>query len=231
VQGVLFDLDGTLLDIDLGDFLSRYFDALGPVISEITGLDAATSLDAVMRATEQSCLPHPGRTNEAVWAEHFAELTNRALGAADWLRIARFYEDDFPALQASALPRDGGRAAVEAARRIGARVALATNPIFPRAAIVERMRWAGITPDDVDVVTTYETMHACKPLPGYFSQTAALLGVDPSECLMVGDDPVLDMAAADVGMRTFFVGSGPIPPTDYAGDLRDLASLLERLSD
>jgi len=230
VQGVLFDLDGTLLEIDLGDFLRRYFDALGPVISEITGLSASASLEAVMRATELSCLPHPGRTNEEVWAERFAELTNRELGDAGWQRIAEFYRDDFPGLQADAMPRDGGRAAIEAARRTGARVAIATNPIFPRAAIVERMRWAEIAPDDVDVVTTYETMHACKPLPGYFSQTAALLGVNPLECLMVGDDPVLDMAAADVGMRTFFVGNGPIPPTDYAGDLHDLAMLLERLS-
>ena len=29
MRGVLFDLDGTLLDLDLGAFLSRYFDALG----------------------------------------------------------------------------------------------------------------------------------------------------------------------------------------------------------
>ncbi len=33
-----------------------------------------------------------------------------------------------------------------------------------------------------------------------------MLGVAPATCLMVGDDRALDMPAADLGMRTFYVG-------------------------
>jgi len=35
VRGVLFDLDGTLLDIDLEKFLGEYYKALIPVIMNI----------------------------------------------------------------------------------------------------------------------------------------------------------------------------------------------------
>jgi ribonucleotide monophosphatase NagD (HAD superfamily) len=43
---------------------------------------------------------------------------------------------------------------------------------------------------------------------------------------MVGDDPVLDMAAADIGMKTFFVGCGPSAEADWHGNLSDVRSLL-----
>ena len=71
------------------------------------------------------------------------------------------------------------------------------------------MDWAGVRDLPVHLVTSYENMHATKPDPGYFAETAALLGVDPHDALMVGDDRQLDLAAADIGMRTFYVGDDP----------------------
>ncbi len=38
----------------------------------------------------------------------------------------------------------------------------------------------GLDQDSFRVVTSYENMHACKPQPEYFLETAALLGVDAS---------------------------------------------------
>jgi HAD superfamily hydrolase (TIGR01549 family) len=118
---------------------------------------------------------------------------------------------------------------VVAARNLGLRVAVATNPIFPRIAVDHRIAWAGLDGIDFDLVTTYEHMRACKPQADYFVQVADELDVDPAECLMVGDDPRLDMPAADVGMRTFYVGSGNRVAADYRGTLTDLAALLPRL--
>jgi hypothetical protein len=37
------------------------------------------------------------------------------------------------------------------------------------------------------------------------------------------------MAAADVGMQTYFVGDGTAPVVDYAGTLAQLPDLLTRL--
>ena len=41
---------------------------------------------------------------------------------------------------------------------MGLRVALATNPIFPEAAIKSRIRWAGLEPEDFELYTTYENI-------------------------------------------------------------------------
>jgi FMN phosphatase YigB (HAD superfamily) len=112
---------------------------------------------------------------------------------------------------------------------LGLKVAIATNPIFPRDAVAERMRWAGIDDLRVHVVTTYEDMHATKPHTAYFSETATMLGVKPTSCVMVGDDRMLDMPAADVGMRTFYVGRDRGVPSDWRGTLVAFEELLPRL--
>ena len=233
LNGVLFDLDGTLLDIDLDSFFREYFSALGPVLAEALGRDGdvRAGLDAVLEGTQAMSLPHPTSTNREVFNARFHELTGSDLDLDEYARpLERFYRNVFPSLRGSMGPMDGAREAVETALGLGLKVAIATNPIFPRSAIEERMRWAGVADLDVHLVTTYENMHAAKPSPAYFVETAELLGVEPAEALMVGDDRVLDMTAADVGMRTFYVGSGTAPGTDFSGMLGDLIGLLPRLT-
>jgi len=228
---VLFDLDGTLLDIDVDRFLVDYFGALGPVVAEVLGIDDPhAGLRAIYDATDAMIAPHPDTTNRDEFNARFESLTGVNLDLEEFaLPFERFYAEVFPTLRGSLGPNEGARKAVETALDLGLKVAIATNPIFPADAIKERMRWADVVDLPVNVVTTYENMLATKPLPAYFTQTATMLGVEPTRCLMVGDDRVLDMTAADVGMRTFYVGPRPLPASDYAGDLRDLAALLPRL--
>ena len=56
-----------------------------------------------------------------------------------------------------------------------------------------------------------------------------MLGVTPVSCVMVGDDRSLDMPAADLGMRTFYVGGDLGVPSDWSGTLDGFADLLPRL--
>jgi len=232
LAGVLFDLDGTLLDLDLDAFFREYFAALGPVVAEALdhSLDARAGLEAVLQGTQAMYLPHPGITNRDIFNERFRELTGANLDLDEYATIfERFYLDVFPTLRGTIGPHAGAREVVERALDLGVKVAIATNPIFPREAIEERMRWAHVFDLPVDVVTSYEIMHAAKPHPAYYLETAEMLGVSPVDALMVGDDRVLDMPAADVGMRTYYVGRDPIPGVDFTGTLGELADLLPRL--
>jgi FMN phosphatase YigB (HAD superfamily) len=227
IRGVLFDLDGTLLDLDLDVFLRRYFAALGTVAA--AHFPEADVLPSILAATGAMQDPHPGLTNREVFFADFAGRTGIDL-EGDWGVFEDFYRDVFPALGDGYGPAEGALAAVEAARAFGLRMAIATQPIFPRAAIEHRLAWAGLSHADFDAVTTYEVMTACKPLGEYFRQTAAMIGCEPEECLMVGDDRSLDMPAADVGMRTFYVGSSPGTHADFGGTLGDLPDLFARLT-
>jgi putative hydrolase of the HAD superfamily len=233
IKAVLFDLDGTLLDIDLDAFLHAYFSLLGPVVADLLGDGAGTreALAAVIESTHAMSRPHPGRTNREAFNATFLLLTGFDLGSAEAAaRLELFYREQFPGLQSAHGPKPGGYEVVAAARRLGLSTALATNPIFPMAAIEERARWAGLDTAVFDVVTSYESMRACKPSPAYFLQVAESLEVAPSECLMVGDDPTLDLAASAVRMKTYYVGSRTSIGADHAGTLSELAGLLPHLT-
>jgi len=233
LKAVLFDLDGTLLDIDLDAFLREYFSALGPALAEVPGgPDARDVVAAVMESTGVMCAAHPDLTNRAAFHAHFQRLTGVDLDERSVAeRVDRFYRDQFPNLKRDHGPMPGNRRVVASARDAGLRTALATNPIFPRAAIDERMRWAGLEQGWFDVITSYETMSACKPDPAYFTDVAAALGVDPADCLMVGDDPQLDMPARAAGMKTFYVGAISDCAADWRGTLDDVSRLVESLTD
>ncbi len=226
---VLFDLDGTLLDLDLGAFLKRYFVALDEASSPLAvGQAPADFMTALHAAVGTMMESHPGRTNRDVFFDDLLRRTGVDLND-HWPVYERFYRDVFPTLGDCAGPAKGARRAVTTALDLGLKVAIATNPIFPRIAVEHRLAWAGLGDVELPVITTYEDMLACKPHAEYYRQTAGLLGVSPDECLMVGDDRTLDMPAADVGMRTFYVGPDPSAPADMRGNLDELADLLPRL--
>ena len=227
---ILFDLDGTLLDIDLETFLGRYFAALETAMQPaLSGsMSGAAAMRALNASTQAMIAPHDGATNREVFHRDFQARTGIDIEAS-WDLFDRFYAEEFSGLQGASKGHSGASEAIETARGLGLRVAVATNPIFPKAAVLHRLAWAGLADVPFDVVTTYEIMTASKPQPEYFRQTAAMLGVPTESCIMVGDDRFLDLAAADVGMRTFYVGGHPDTHADYSGSLRDLAQLLPRL--
>jgi len=210
LQAVLFDLDGTLVDLDMDRFLPVYLDALGRFLSD--RLPAETLVEAVLAATSAMIADvDPGVTNEQAFWREFARRTGFDLPS---LRepLERFYRDVFPGLGAGARPVPGAPAAVAALRDQGLKLALATNPIFPRIAIEARLGWAGIPPGHFDLIADYETMHACKPQPAFFREICGKLGVAPQQALMVGNDPVIDIrGAARLGMATFLVEGGAHP--------------------
>lgn len=231
MRAILFDLDGTLLDLDLQRFLRDYFGALERTTRAALGPEAGgdTFMGAIRAATNKMMTLHPGQTNRSVFCAEMLAATGIDLDV-EWAVFESFYRDVFPGLIGQARPARGAREAVETAIALGLRVAVATNPIFPREAIDHRIAWAGLHDIPFDVITSFEFMESCKPHATYFAQTARLLDVSPADCMMVGDDRMLDMPAADIGMRTFYVGPEPCPSATLQGDLTVLADLLPRLA-
>lgn len=219
---ILFDLDGTLLEIDIEAFMARYMSALSAYCESLyPGLPV---MEAVMAGTRSMMSEHPGRTNQQAFHEVFRSMTGIDL-EEQWRVFERFYDEHFPLLRGEARPREGGLAALDAAAERGLAIAVATNPLFPEVAIRTRMEWAGLDGRKIDLVTTYEESLACKPSAAYYLQVAQALGVHPTDCLMVGDDDELDIrGAASVGMRTFYVGRpGVAHGADLQGDMHDVA--------
>ena len=87
----------------------------------------------------------------------------------------------------------------------GLRVALATNPLFPRIATETRIRWTGLEPEDFEFFTTYDNIGWCKPNLDYYREVLRWAALKGEDCLMVGNDVGEDMIAAELGMKVFLL--------------------------
>lgn len=232
IRTILFDLDGTLLPIDTDAFIRRYFEALagyaGHIIPPERLVEAVwDATAAVVRNTD------PALTNAQVFARSFFPAVGHDEAALMPL-FDEFYRTRFPELRAACTGLPGiARSVVETALEKGYEIVLATNPLFPRLAVEERMRWIEVHDLPWRLVTVYEEMHACKPHPEYFREVLERIGRRPEECLMVGNDVQEDGAAARVGIDVFFITDflidregRPLPP----GRSGSLAEFRERLA-
>ena len=200
---VLFDLDGTLLPMDTDAFIRLYAGLMGKKLVPL-GYDKDGLMKAIWGGTEAMIRNDGSRINEEVfWATFCGVFGPKAL--EDRPTVDDFYRTDFPGVKASCGYTPMAKAAVEKCKALGLRVALATNPVFPAAATHQRIAWAGLRPEDFELVTTYENSASCKPNLLYYHEVMGKLGVRPEECLMVGNDVAEDMIARHLGLRVFLL--------------------------
>lgn len=233
ITTVLFDLDGTLLPMDQEEFTRGYFSLLATKLAP-HGYEPQALVRAVWAGTASMVKNDGSRTNEAAFWDTFSEIYGP--GAREDLPLFEdFYARDFEKARAFCQYNPAAPETVRLVRTLGLRTALATNPIFPAIATEQRIRWAGLTPEDFALYTTYENTGFCKPNPDYFRDVASRLDMDPAQCLMVGNDASEDLAAAETGMQVFLLTDCLINQTgrDISlcphGGFEDLSRLLRTL--
>ncbi len=203
ITTVLFDLDGTLLPMDQDVFVKGYLKMLAAKMAR-HGYDPKGLVDAVWAGVGAMVRNDGSVSNEeAFWRVATDLLGERAI--EDRPLFDEFYAVDFEGARELCGFNACAAKAVRGAKERGLRVACATNPIFPETATRARMRWAGLAPEDFELVTTYENSGFCKPNPAYYADVARRVGAAPSECLMVGNDVGEDMVAAELGMQVFLL--------------------------
>ncbi|MDD2586196.1 MAG: HAD hydrolase-like protein [Syntrophomonadaceae bacterium] len=231
---VLFDLDGTLLNIDMECFLKKYFASMMVMANEY-GYQSADKLAAqVYKSTDVMIadLDHES-TNEEVFMRDF--YANWAYPPEEFQSFfEKFYEERFPLLHKYCRPFPGVKAMMEKLFARGLKVVVATNAVFPLSALQNRLDWAQVGHFDYELITSYEVMHFCKPHVQYYEEICDKIGVLPHECLMVGNDVGEDLIAGKAGMKTFLVEDmlidrGENLQPDYRGRLTDLFKFMEGL--
>ena len=67
-----------------------------------------------------------------------------------------------------------------------------------------------------DYITTGENMTRSKPRTEYYRELLDKLGVQPHECLMIGNDARNDAPASRLGIAVYLIGSGSSGLSDGA---------------
>ena len=130
------------------------------------------------------------------------------------------YKND-DTINAKAMP--GAHAALQAVQDAGLRCALFTNPSFPQGVIECRMGWGELTDVPFELVTHMGNATRCKPDATYYLEQLQVMGLEPHEVLMVGNDPKRDFPNPDCGIQTAYVGQGKPSRATWRGTMEDFA--------
>lgn len=228
IKALLFDLDGTLLDMDLKGFIKGYFKGLADKVAHL--IPAKVFISALLNVSKVVQNNQCEDTNENLYYRTFFPINGYQRDEIEPL-IIDFYANDFSNLRIFSKSKPMARTLLERAQSLGYKLVIATTPIIPKTAILQRLEWANIRDFSYDIITSYENTCAVKPNLLYFSQIFKKLGLNANQCLMVGDEHK-DMVAKKLGCHTFLVRSSntnlnkDTPNPDYEGTLSDLLDLI-----
>ena len=203
---LLIDLDDTLLANSMDCFIPAYLKRLGDSLTDV--LPADQLVDTLLAATEKMFAnQRPDRTLEETFNAHFfGQLPVDAETLLPY--INRFYQDVFPKLAELTHPKPQAVELVQHALQRNYPVGIATNPLFPRTAIMQRLAWADLDPDTYSfaLIPSMETFHFAKPNPAYFAEFLGRLGWPEGPVLMVGNDLDHDVRGArEMGLAVFWI--------------------------
>ena len=231
LKTILLDLDDTLLDNKMESFLPAYFQRLGDYMSDTFAPDGFIR-ELVAGSQKMFENSDPRVTLEKVFADYFYPALDLNADEVE-AQIYTFYKQIFPSLKTVTGARPSARPVVESLLKQGFEVVVATNPLFPRVAIEERLRWANLAPEELPftMITSYEIFHFTKPRPAYYAEILGQLGRKPHEVVMVGNDPGLDLDPARVlSMRVYHLSDDPGDKYP-GGSLDDMLEWIEQQVD
>lgn len=201
MKTILFDLDGTLLHMDIDEFVKAYFKALGQHFA-VKGYDVERIMKGLNAGLKAMITNDGSASNEHVFWQKFTEYSAYTLADVEEDFLA-FYTLDFNACAALATKNPLADSLVKKCKALGYRVILATNPLFPRIATEQRIRWAGCDPDDFEWITTYENSSFSKPNPAYFKEIMDHFAIAAEDCMMVGNDVDEDGVIETLGVPCY----------------------------
>ena len=231
-KAILFDLDGTVLPMDIDYFVGSYFKVLAKKLAR-HGYDPAKVIDAVKIGTKAMVANDGSKTNEDAFWEKFFELIPERPDTKKLFE--EFYRGEFETVSALFPPNPLVPDVLQICRRYCDELILATNPLFPFFATESRIRWAGINVDDFKMYSSFEDFHYCKPNIKYYTELFEKTDLAPEECLMVGNDALEDTVVKGLGTQVYLITDFLIEREGISldefphGDFPDFAKWLQSL--
>lgn len=203
MKTILFDLDGTLLPLSMENFRKVYFPLLVKKGVEI-GIDKDKMKQGVLGGLDAMVKNDGSVANETIFWRFFEQATGVSVESVKDT-FDDFYNNEFLMLKDVCEYTEFSRKIIDVLKEKGYNLILATNPILPLSANINRMAFVGLKPDDFDYITSFENSTYCKPNPKYYEEIIEKNNLNPNECLMVGNNVLEDMIAEKLGIATYLI--------------------------
>lgn len=228
----LFDLDGTLLPMDFNKFMELYFYNLG--VHFYSKIEPKLLANFIIDSTSIIANSNTGETNEDKFMNHFATLIE-----GDIIEYKNhfnvFYDTLFKNVKVATYQSKEMIDCIKILKEKGYTVVIATNPLFPMKANLQRIQWAGLDKDDFEYVSSFEVNKFCKPHLAYYNEVLESINKKPEQCYMIGNDVSDDLPAGKLGIETYLitdclVNSKRLPiAADYIGSYKDFYDFVVKL--
>lgn len=200
MKTILFDLDGTLLKMNVDKFTKVYIGLLAEYFKD--SVEPEMMAKALWAGVKNMVKNDGSKTNEAVFLDTFNTMTGANYTSKDF---EQFYHDEFAKTVVSCTIDNEAREIVDILKNKGYRLVLATNPIFPRMATLIRMSFIGLKVEDFDYITTYENAHFAKPNINYYKEVLTNINEVAENCIMIGNDLDEDMITKEQLNMEFYL--------------------------
>lgn len=212
-RAICFDLDGTLLPMDLEEFSTAYFKSIAAFVGD-HGLDPALFSKALKRGMGVMAGNAGNETNGDMFWHAFAEVYGEGAQAAHAL-ADEYYAGDFTRIGSNVAPYPDLAQVLAGLAGKGYPLLLTTMPIFPRRAVEERLTWAGLDPAAFVRITDYDNSKAVKPRLSYFAENLAAMGLAGEDVLMVGNNTLEDLSFLELGADAYLITDYLIDPVGF----------------
>ncbi len=198
---LLFDLDDTLIDSSSFMIQLEFIARMVSIFAKKRGYKAA--FRSLKESTDILKIPSHEKTNHERMVEVFENLLNVPKAEAEH-QIVSAIQNVFPKLKTYFGKVPGASKFLDWAKDKYP-LYLTTNPAWLKEFVELRMKWGGIDPSIFKSMTTSDRMHASKPSPEYYREVLKLEGLEPKQCLLIGNDKKMDLPATEVGIAVFLV--------------------------
>ena len=212
-KAVFFDLDGTILPMDMDAFIQKYLAAVSRFVAS-SGLDVDMFTQGLNLGIKAMASHDDGRSNEDVFWEAFFTAAPQDRGS--WRTVLEiFYGNEFGAIGEGIAADPCAAESLGILRDKGYPLVLATMPMFPRQAAEWRLAWAGVDPGAFCRITSYENSTSIKPKLAYYEENLKAGGLKPQEVLMVGNNTRDDLECLKLGMDAYLVTDFLLDPDGF----------------
>ena len=221
IKAILFDLDGTLLPNDEALFAKLYFKAFATKIAPY-GIEPNLFIESMQHAAKMMINNDGSKTNEEVFINAFLAKSSKDLSELmDVINdfYNNEYKESFPALSKDPISKE----ILEYCKEKGYKVILASNPLFPRIAYLNRAIYNDIREEDFTEITSYDLYHYCKPNPKYYQEILERNNLKPEEAIYFGNEPELDIKpASSIGIKSYLVGNNSLSSQEMLEIIKNL---------
>ncbi len=204
LKAIFFDLDGTLLPLDEDEFIKAYFGLLCKKFVPL-GYDKDELIAGIWQGTKLMMTNDGKKTNEQVFWDYFYGKFGEDK-KAHYPLFDDFYNNEFLQTKAFCKPNENARKIMDYLKENGVKAVLASRPVFPLNAMVNRAGFVDLKQEDFALITDYSSCHYSKPNPSYYQEILDKLGLKSNDVLMFGNNEEEDGCAQDIGIKTYMVG-------------------------